>query len=99
MTYPTSVKPARQRTGAERFSFVSHWFYDIISFGGHALPAPVAELGRSPLSARAMTLRHVLFFAAALSLVSSCSTAPKKNGQLESAIGSIYGGTFAAFFH
>jgi len=45
-----------------------------------------------------MKLRHVLFFAAALSLVSSCSTAPKRNGQLESAIGSIYGGTFAPFF-
>lgn len=26
--------------------FVSHWFYNIISFGGRVLPAPVAELGR-----------------------------------------------------
>jgi hypothetical protein len=29
-----------------RFSFMSHWFYNIIRFGGRALPAPVAELGR-----------------------------------------------------
>ena len=28
------------------FQFVSHWFYNIIGFGGRALPAPVAELGR-----------------------------------------------------
>lgn len=27
------------------FQFVSHWFYSIISFGGRALSAPVAELG------------------------------------------------------
>jgi hypothetical protein len=25
---------------------VSHWFYNIISFDGRALPVPVAELGR-----------------------------------------------------
>jgi hypothetical protein len=37
---------ALQRTGAIRFSFVSHWFYNLIGFGGRALPAPVAELGR-----------------------------------------------------
>jgi hypothetical protein len=24
---------------------MSHWFYNIISFGGRALPVPVAELG------------------------------------------------------
>jgi hypothetical protein len=24
---------------------MSHWFYNIIGFGGRALPAPVAELG------------------------------------------------------
>jgi hypothetical protein len=29
-----------------RFSFVSHWFYNIIGFSGRALPAPVAELDR-----------------------------------------------------
>jgi hypothetical protein len=29
-----------------RLSFVSHWFYKIIGFGGQVLPAPVAELGR-----------------------------------------------------
>jgi hypothetical protein len=29
-----------------RLSFMSHWFYNIIGFGGRALPAPVAELGR-----------------------------------------------------
>jgi len=28
--------------------FVSHWFYNIIGFGGGALPAPAAELGRYP---------------------------------------------------
>ena len=28
------------------FSFMIHWFYSIISFGGRALPAPVVELGR-----------------------------------------------------
>jgi len=28
------------------FQFMSQWFYNIISFGGRALPAPVAELGR-----------------------------------------------------
>src|SRR6059036_2628584 len=37
---------ALQRAGARRFSFMSHWFYNIISFGGRARPAPVAELGR-----------------------------------------------------
>jgi hypothetical protein len=37
---------ALQRTGAMRFSFVSHRFYNIISSGERALPAPVAELGR-----------------------------------------------------
>jgi hypothetical protein len=26
--------------------FVSHWFYNIIGFGGRALPAPITELGR-----------------------------------------------------
>jgi len=26
---------------------MSHWFYNIISFGGRALPVPVAELDRS----------------------------------------------------
>ena len=26
--------------------FEGHWFYNIISFGGRALPAPVAELNR-----------------------------------------------------
>jgi hypothetical protein len=35
-----------QRTGAGRFSLMSHWFYNIIGFGGAALSAPVAELGR-----------------------------------------------------
>jgi hypothetical protein len=34
---------ALQRTAAGRFGFMSRWFY-IISFGGAALPAPVAEL-------------------------------------------------------
>jgi hypothetical protein len=29
-----------------RFSLMSHWFYNTIGFGGDALPAPVAELGR-----------------------------------------------------
>jgi hypothetical protein len=29
-----------------RFSLMSHWFYDTIGFGGGALPAPAAELGR-----------------------------------------------------
>ncbi len=28
---------------------MSHWFYNIIGFGGSALPAPVAELGRKML--------------------------------------------------
>lgn len=28
---------------------MSHWFYNILGFGGRALPAPVAELGRSAL--------------------------------------------------
>ena len=37
---------ALQRTGAARFSFMSRWFYGIIGFGGRALSAPVAELGR-----------------------------------------------------
>ena len=32
------------------FQFMSHWFCDIISFGGRALSAPVAELGRSASS-------------------------------------------------
>jgi hypothetical protein len=35
-----------QRTGAKRFSFMGHWFYNIIGFGGGPLPASVAELGR-----------------------------------------------------
>ena len=42
-----SFNKALQRTGADRFSFMSHWFYNIIGFGGAALPAPVAELDRS----------------------------------------------------
>jgi hypothetical protein len=29
-------------TGARRLSFVSHWFYKIIGFGGRALSTPVA---------------------------------------------------------
>jgi hypothetical protein len=37
---------ALQRTGAERFCFMSHWFFSIIGFGGRALPAPVADLWR-----------------------------------------------------
>jgi hypothetical protein len=36
---------ALQRTGAMRFSFMTHWFCSIIGFGGCALSAPVAELG------------------------------------------------------
>jgi hypothetical protein len=36
---------ALQGTGAEPFSFMHHWFYNVIGFGG-ALPALVAELGR-----------------------------------------------------
>jgi catechol 2,3-dioxygenase-like lactoylglutathione lyase family enzyme len=40
------LKHALQRIGPLRFSFVSHWFYNIISCGGRALPAPVNELGR-----------------------------------------------------
>ena len=35
---------ALQRTDAGRFSFVSHWHYNLICFGGRALTAPVAEL-------------------------------------------------------
>ncbi len=38
---------ALQRTNAGRFSFVSHCHYNLICFGGRALTAPVAELGRS----------------------------------------------------
>ena len=34
--------PAPNRRYA--IEFVSHWFYNIISFAGRALPAPVAEL-------------------------------------------------------
>jgi hypothetical protein len=30
---------------------MSHCFYNIISFGGRALPVPVAELGRSAAEA------------------------------------------------
>ena len=41
-----AANKALQRTGAGRFSFASHWFCNIIGFGGAALPAPVAELGR-----------------------------------------------------
>jgi hypothetical protein len=37
---------ALQRTGAGRFSLMSHWFYNIIGFGERALSAPVAELDR-----------------------------------------------------
>jgi len=39
------LNKALQRTGAARFSFMSQWFYNIIGFGGRALPAPVA-IGR-----------------------------------------------------
>ena len=41
-----SFNKALQRTGAMGFSFMSYWFYKIISFGGRALPVPVPELGR-----------------------------------------------------
>ncbi|PYJ19909.1 MAG: hypothetical protein DME99_11390 [Verrucomicrobia bacterium] len=37
---------ALQRTRAGRFSFMSHSLYNIVGFGGRALPALVAELGR-----------------------------------------------------
>ena len=41
--FSTSSKTRRadkalQRTGAERVSFMSHWFDNIIRFGGRALP-------------------------------------------------------------
>ena len=35
--------PAPNRRCA--IEFVSHWFYNIISFGERGLPAPVSELG------------------------------------------------------
>ena len=38
---------ALQRAGAGRFRFMNHGFCNLIGFGGRALPAPVAELGRS----------------------------------------------------
>jgi len=37
------AKALQWRWGIE---FVSRWFDNIIGFGGRALPAPVAELGR-----------------------------------------------------
>lgn len=41
-------KPNKSAAANRRyaFQFVSHWFYNIIVFGGGALPAPFAELGR-----------------------------------------------------
>ena len=36
---------ALQQPGPERFSFMSHWLYNGISFAARALPAPVAEFG------------------------------------------------------
>ena len=41
--------PPNERAAANRryaIEFVSRWFYNILSFGGRALPAPVAELNR-----------------------------------------------------
>ena len=35
---------ARQRAGAERFGFVSHWNFNIIGSSGLVLSAPVADL-------------------------------------------------------
>lgn len=40
---PNKGTAANRRYAIE---FVSHCFYNIISFGGRALPAPVSELGR-----------------------------------------------------
>lgn len=40
---------------------MSHWFYNIISFGGRALPAPVAELGSfggREHATRTQTMKH-----------------------------------------
>jgi len=41
---------------------VSHWFYNIIGFGGSALPAPVAELGRKMLRVSIGGFRIVALF-------------------------------------
>ncbi|MBI5773082.1 MAG: hypothetical protein HZA89_04975 [Verrucomicrobia bacterium] len=49
-----------------------HWFYNIISFGGRALPAPVAELGRR-LQPQ-MKILTSLFLAA---LLVGCATTPR----------------------
>jgi hypothetical protein len=38
---PNKGAPANRRYPIE---FVSHWLYNITSFGARALPAPVAEL-------------------------------------------------------
>ena len=40
---------ALQRTGAMHVSFMSHWFYNIINFGGRPLLARVAELSELDL--------------------------------------------------
>jgi len=40
---PNKCAAANRRYAIE---FVSHWFYNIIGFGGRALSAPVAELDR-----------------------------------------------------
>jgi hypothetical protein len=49
VTRQTIERPIKelQRTALGRIQFMSHWFYNITSFGGCALSAPVAELGRS----------------------------------------------------
>jgi hypothetical protein len=36
-----------QRTGAQRFGFMSYWFCNIFGSGQSALSAPVADHGRS----------------------------------------------------
>ncbi len=43
MRTPSNQSAATNRRYA--IQFMSHWFYNIIGFGGRALPAPVAELG------------------------------------------------------
>jgi len=40
---PNKCTAANRRYAIE---LVSHWFYNVVSFGGRARPAPVAELGR-----------------------------------------------------
>src|SRR5712692_7366986 len=42
----TIVSPDQGPAANRRYAieFMSHWFYNIIGFGGRALPAPVAEL-------------------------------------------------------